>query len=228
VDSWDIMARFGSVHPDLPHAFFSDFAKMALDESKHFSLLTARLAALSPNTPYGSLPVHAGLWDSARTTFGSLRSRLAIIHLVHEARGLDVNPATIAKFARAGDTESVRSLEIIHADEVTHVTTGHRWFTWICSREGLDPVATFRDEVRRGFTGKIKGPFNAEAREMAGLTPDFYEDLVGEAELAVSSAGSVKMESGSNGAAVRVGYERCVTSNMHRFIFSYSATLALD
>ena len=56
---------------------------MALDESKHFSLLTARLAALSPSTPYGSLPVHAGLWESARVTFASLRARLAIIHLVH-------------------------------------------------------------------------------------------------------------------------------------------------
>ena len=84
--SWDITARFGPSHPELPPAFFSDFTKMALDESKHFTLLTARLAAISPTTPYGSMPVHAGLWDSARTTSASLRSRLAIIHLVHEAR----------------------------------------------------------------------------------------------------------------------------------------------
>jgi len=33
--SWDIMARFGPTHPNLPPAFFSDFTKMALDESKH-------------------------------------------------------------------------------------------------------------------------------------------------------------------------------------------------
>ena len=33
--SWDIMARFGPAHPDLPPAFFSDFTKMAFDESKH-------------------------------------------------------------------------------------------------------------------------------------------------------------------------------------------------
>ena len=32
---WDIIARFGPLHPELPPAFFSDFAKMALDESKH-------------------------------------------------------------------------------------------------------------------------------------------------------------------------------------------------
>ncbi|KAI0329484.1 DUF455-domain-containing protein [Cubamyces sp. BRFM 1775] len=180
--AWDIIARYGPSHPDLPPAFFADFTKMALDESKHFSLLTARLAALSPSTPYGSLPVHAGLWESARVTFPSLRARLAIIHLVHEARGLDVNPGTIEKFRRAGDLESVRVLETIHHDEVTHVTTGHRWFTWICAKQGVDPVQTFREEVRKGWRGDVKGPFNAEDREKAGLTPDFYENLRGEME----------------------------------------------
>ncbi|KAI0071363.1 DUF455-domain-containing protein [Panus rudis PR-1116 ss-1] len=180
--AWDIIARYGPKHPDLPPAFFSDFTKMALDESKHFTLLTSRLMALSPSTPYGSLPVHASLWDSARATFPSLRARLAIIHLVHEARGLDVNPGTIEKFRRAGDNESVDVLEIIHADEVTHVTAGHRWFTWMCEKDGVDPVKTFREEVRKGWKGDIKGPFNAEAREKAGMTPDFYENLRGEME----------------------------------------------
>ncbi|KAM5545839.1 hypothetical protein V8D89_000877 [Ganoderma adspersum] len=178
--AWDIIARYGPSHPDLPPAFFADFTKMALDESKHFSLLTARLAALSPATPYGSLPVHAGLWESAQATFASLRARLAIIHLVHEARGLDVNPGTIEKFRRAGDGESVRALETIHHDEVTHVTTGHRWFTWVCARQGVDPVKTFREEVKRGWRGDVKGPFNAVDREKAGLTPAFYENLKGE------------------------------------------------
>ncbi|TFY58651.1 hypothetical protein EVG20_g8069 [Dentipellis fragilis] len=180
--AWDIMARFGPTHPDLPPAFFSDFTKMALDESKHFSLLTSRMGVLASSTPYGSLPVHAALWSSARSTFPSLRARLAIIHLVHEARGLDVNPATIARFARAGDKDSVAALEIIHADEVTHVTTGHRWFSWICARDGVDPVTTFREEVRQGWSGDVKGPFNVEDREKAGMTRDFYEDLRGEME----------------------------------------------
>ncbi|KAH8105210.1 DUF455-domain-containing protein [Cristinia sonorae] len=180
--AWDIIARFGPLHPDLPPAFFSDFTKVALDESKHFSLLTARLSAISPSTPYGSMPVHASLWDSARTTFSSLRARLAIIHLVHEARGLDVNPGTIERFRRQGDDESVKVLEIIHADEVTHVTAGHRWFTWLCEKQGVDPVNTFREEVRRGWTGDVKGPFNVEAREKAGMTRDFYENLRGESK----------------------------------------------
>ncbi|ESK83010.1 rieske [Moniliophthora roreri MCA 2997] len=178
--AWDIMARFGPMHKDLPPAFFSDFAKMALDESKHFSLLVSRLNALG--TPYGTFPTHASLWDSARHTSKSFRSRLAIIHLVHEARGLDVSPTTIDKFRRAGDIDSVKVMEIIHADEVTHVTAGHRWFCWACEQNegGMDPVKAFREEVRTCWRGDIKGPFNVEDREKAGLAPEFYEDLKGE------------------------------------------------
>ncbi|KAI0049123.1 DUF455-domain-containing protein [Auriscalpium vulgare] len=208
--AWDIMARFGSAYPDLPPAFFSDFTKMALDESKHFSLLTARLGALSPSTPYGSLPVHAGLWESARTTFSSLRARLAIIHLVHEARGLDVNPQTIARFSRAGDAESVSALEVIHADEVTHVTTGHRWFTWVCARDGVDPVSTFREEVRRGWRGDVKGPFNVEDREKAGMTREFYEDLRGEMEWEDSAPGEAAVEKKPDNK-LEVAYERLMS-----------------
>jgi uncharacterized ferritin-like protein (DUF455 family) len=33
------------------------------------------------------MPVHASLWDSASITADSFKARLAIIHLVHEARG---------------------------------------------------------------------------------------------------------------------------------------------
>ncbi|KAG6906901.1 hypothetical protein DXG01_011456 [Tephrocybe rancida] len=186
--AWDIIARFGPSHPNMPPAFFSDFTKMALDESKHFTLLTSRLSAISPSTPYGTMPVHASLWESATVTSKSLRSRLAIIHLVHEARGLDVNPGTIERFRKAGDAESVKVMEVIHADEVTHVTSGHRWFTWVCEQEGVEPVQAFREEVKRGWRGDVKGPFNIEDREKAGMTRDFYEGLKGEMGLP-SSAG---------------------------------------
>jgi hypothetical protein len=93
---------------------------------------------------------------------------------------LDVNPGTIERFRRSGDKESVAVLEVVHADEVTHVTSGHRWFTWICEKDGIDPVNAFREEVRKGWRGEIKGPFNEEDRARAGLTKDFYEDLRGD------------------------------------------------
>lgn len=99
---------------------------------------------------------------------------------MHEARGLDFGPATIEKFRKSGDEETVAVLEIVHADEVTHVTAGHRWFSWICKNEGVDPIQTFREEVRRGWRGVIRGPFNEEDRAKAGMTKEFYTDLRGE------------------------------------------------
>ncbi|KAJ3509576.1 hypothetical protein NLJ89_g5151 [Agrocybe chaxingu] len=173
--AWDIIARFGPKHPDIPPAFFVDFTKMALDESKHFDL------TIDPIRQYACSRLSMGISHRHRT----LIPRAAChIHLVHEARGLDVNPATIERFRRAGDHDTVKVMEIIHADEVTHVTSGHRWFTWICAQanegKGVDPVEAFREEVKRGWRGEVKGPFNVADREKAGLTPRFYEDLRGE------------------------------------------------
>ncbi|OWZ35820.1 hypothetical protein C349_05036 [Cryptococcus neoformans var. grubii Br795] len=200
--AWDIIARFAHVEVNgerLPVEFFLDWAKVAEDEAKHYTLLARRLVEMGSyfgahtgkcydlHSPYtffaGHSPldlVHAGLWESATQTAGSLSARIAIIHLVAEARGIDMNPLTLAKLQAAGDAESSKVLEIIHADEITHVTTGHRWFTWLCAKQGLDPIATFRSEVETNFRGKIKGPFNTEDRLKAGLTPDFYEDLTGQ------------------------------------------------
>ncbi|RYP76966.1 hypothetical protein DL770_007140 [Monosporascus sp. CRB-9-2] len=161
----------------LPRTFFYDWLKVANDEAKHFSLLRARLEELGSH--FGALPVHHGLWESAVRTAHDLRARISVIALVHEARGLDVNPLTIEKFRNAGDMESVEALEVIHNDEITHVTTGHRWLTWICQQEGTDPVQVFRSKVQQFFRGAVKGPFNAEARQQAGMDPSYYKDLSG-------------------------------------------------
>lgn len=110
--AWDIIARAPELYAKarkgkspLPVQFFSDFVKVAEDEAKHFSLLQNRLHQMGAR--FGDLPVHHGLWDSARETMHSLDARLSIIHLVHEARGLDANPLTIKKFDNAGDKDSV-------------------------------------------------------------------------------------------------------------------------
>ncbi|KAI0377238.1 DUF455-domain-containing protein [Hypomontagnella monticulosa] len=184
----DIMIRFASFQTiardknglpqELPRTFFYDWLKVANDEAKHFSLLRARLEEMGSH--FGALPVHHGLWDSATRTAHDLRARISVIALVHEARGLDVNPMTIEKFRNAGDGESVDVLTIIHNDEITHVTTGHRWLTWICQQEDTDPVQVFRSSVQKHFRGAVKGPFNAEARQQAGMDKSYYEDLYGQ------------------------------------------------
>ena len=182
----DIMSRFSRFSTKttpplpLPRTFYYDWLKVANDEAKHFSLLRARLEDLGSS--FGALPVHHGLWESAALTAHDLRARISIIALVHEARGLDVNPMTINKFRSAGDRDSVETLETIHHDEITHVTTGHRWLSWICEQEGTDAVQVFRGNVKEYFKGAVKGPFNEEARLEAGMDKSYYEDLSGKRE----------------------------------------------
>lgn len=186
----DICVRFSTFHAEvnareLPRAFFHDWLKVANDEAKHFSFLRSRLEEMG--TYFGALPVHHGLWDSATATAHDLRARICVIALVHEARGLDVNPMTIDKFRKAGDTDSVGALEVIHNDEITHVTTGHRWLTWICEQEGTDPVQVFRSNVQMHFKSALKGPFNTEARLQAGMDQRYYENLEKSADVKVAS-----------------------------------------
>lgn len=178
----DICIRFSTFQTvkgskDLPRAYFYDWLKVASDEAKHFSLLRSRLEDLG--SYFGDLPVHHGLWQAAQETADDLLARISIVCLVHEARGLDVNPMTIQKFRKAGDALSVQAMEIIHNDEITHVTTGHRWLTWICGHEETDPVEVFRSNVQKHWRGAVRGPFNEEARMQAGMDPRYYSDLTG-------------------------------------------------
>lgn len=171
--AWDILARFDI--RDLPTEFFSDWIAVADDEARHFELLSARLADFG--AAYGDLPAHGGLWEAAEETAHDLLARLAVVPLVLEARALDVTPGTVANLMRAGDTATAAILTALLDDEIRHVAAGRRWFELVCAARGLAPVATYHQLVQRHFRAALRPPFNADARNAAGLTPDFYEPL---------------------------------------------------
>ncbi len=170
---WDVVARFRSV--SFPRGFYDDWAKAADEESKHFQLLSERLAAMGAQ--YGDLPAHAGMWRSAEATKEDVIGRLAVVPMVLEARGLDVTPNMISLFRDAGDEETAAALEVIYAEEVGHVAYGSKWFHFLCGRRDCDPKATFHTLVRRYFDGVLKPPFNDQKRTEAGLPLDFYWPL---------------------------------------------------
>ena len=171
--AWDLIARFAD--EDLPRAFFDDWVAVADEEATHHGLLAERLAELDAS--YGDLPAHDGLWEAATVTADDFLARLAVVPLVLEARGLDVTPAMIGRLERAGDHESATVLRRIYQDEIAHVAAGRRWLAWACARDGLRPVETYHDRVRRYFKGALKPPFNDDARAQAGLPPAFYAPL---------------------------------------------------
>uniref|UniRef100_A0A0A9FC34 Uncharacterized protein n=1 Tax=Arundo donax TaxID=35708 RepID=A0A0A9FC34_ARUDO len=138
--SWDIVARFGAPMR-MPREFFDDFTRVAQDEGRHYTVLSARMRELGSH--YGALPAHDGLWDSAMRTSHCLLARLAVEHCVHEARGLDVLPTTISRFRAGGDEQTAKILEdVIYPEEITHCAAGVRWFRYLCLRSRKDDPIT--------------------------------------------------------------------------------------
>lgn len=175
--AWDIVARFAA---QFPTAFAADWLKVAAEEAEHFALLAARLADLG--AAYGDLPAHDGLWQSSQETAGDALARLAVIPMVHEARGLDVTPMMIGKLRAVEDEASAQVLERIYRDEIGHVAIGNRWFLWLAAERGLDdPRAAWQSLVRQHFRGALKPPFNDAARSTAGFPGDWYAPLAPDA-----------------------------------------------
>ncbi|MCA1199975.1 ferritin-like domain-containing protein [Sphingomonas sp. R647] len=170
--AFDMVGRFGG---QFPRAFTDDWMKVGADEAMHFALLDRRLKQLGSH--YGEMPAHAGLWEAAVATAGDAAARLAVVPMVLEARGLDVTPATIARFKSAGDLPTAAILGRIFNDEIVHVAAGTRWFESLCVARGIDSRQEWRALLGRYFAGTVKPPFNDSARESAGLTRDYYESL---------------------------------------------------
>ena len=172
--AFDLIGRF--VDAPLEDDFITDWMRVGADEARHFLMLADRLVELDMD--YGDLPAHDGLWQAAFDTRHNLLARLSIVPLVLEARGLDVTPAMMEKFQRAGDEKSARMLSIIYEDEKTHVFAGSKWFLRLCNDDGLDPAECFGKQLKNHFGGALKPPFNIEARDEAGLPRKFYVDAV--------------------------------------------------
>lgn len=171
--AFDMAGRFGG---GMPRTFVDDWIGVGADEAMHFALLDRRLRALGSG--YGALPAHGGLWEAAAETGHDLAARLAVVPMVLEARGLDVTPATVAAFERAGDHRSAAILGRIYRDEIRHVAAGVRWFQEICESRQLSPVTHWADLVGRHFRGGLKPPFNDSARGEAGLSREYYLGVV--------------------------------------------------
>lgn len=167
--AFDLLGRFGA---GFPAGFVDDWMRVGAEEAMHFALLDRRLRGLGSH--YGALPAHDGLWQAADATAGDALARLAVVPMVLEARGLDITPATIARFEAVGDVASARILGRILNDEVRHVAAGTRWFHFGCEKAGFEPVAHWRMLVATHFRGVLKPPFNDSARAQAGLTRAFY------------------------------------------------------
>jgi uncharacterized ferritin-like protein (DUF455 family) len=210
--TWDLIARFGwspetwqpagaaAAGAALPRAFFDDWVRVAGEEAVHFSRWHARLAELG--AAYGDYPAHGSLWESAEDTAHSLAARLAVVHCVHEGRGLDVAATLRAKLAAGGDEASAAILTRNLAEEVTHVAAGVRWLTQLCAWGGQpSPIPTFHALVRRHFHGALRPPFAVAERGVAGMSEEWYMPLCAAAAAAGAGSAGAEPLSATSGTA---------------------------
>lgn len=161
--AWDAVQRFIA----MPSEFARDWARVADDEARHFTMLRRRLRALGHD--YGDFPAHDGLWAMAQATAGDVLARMALVPRVLEARGLDVTPGMIERLRRAGDDATADCLEVILREEVEHVAIGSRWFRWLCAERGLPPLETYFRLLDEHLRGGVRCPLNRPARLAAGF-----------------------------------------------------------
>lgn len=169
--AWDAVYRF----PGMPDDYYRDWASVAADEVRHFSLLQTRLEQLGYQ--YGDLPAHNGLWQAAVATEHDVMVRMALVPRVLEARGLDVTPGMIERLSRVGDPDTVAALELILREEVRHVAIGSHWFAYLCGQRRIEPRSTFLDLLQHSAGALPRGPFNVSARLAAGFSPEELEAL---------------------------------------------------
>ena len=151
----------------MPDAFVSDWLLVASEEAKHFNLLNQYL--IDQGSFYGAFDAHNGLWEMVCKTRDDVLHRMALVPRVMEARGLDVTPGMIKRFSNIDDQQAVEILQVIYRDEVGHVRIGNHWFGYLCEQRGLILVDTFRELVDIYLPGKLRGPFNWQARLEAGF-----------------------------------------------------------
>jgi uncharacterized ferritin-like protein (DUF455 family) len=158
-------------YADMPQAYYTDWARVAAEEALHFSLLSKQLHSMGYH--YGHYPAHTGLWDMAEKTAGNITARMALVPRTLEARGLDATPPMQAKLRKVGSRDAMNTVAILDTilhDEVGHVAIGNQWYRWLCARDGLEPVAHFKQLLVQYQAPRAKPPFNEAARRMAGFT----------------------------------------------------------
>ena len=152
----------------MPADWYLDWASVASEEAKHFSLLSDELGRRGHR--YGDFDAHDGLWEMAMKTRDDPLPRMALVPRLMEARGLDVTPIIRRKLEQAGDAQACAILDVILRDEVGHVAIGNHWYALLCRREGLEPETAWDALARRYGASAPKAPFNVEARLRAGFT----------------------------------------------------------
>lgn len=167
----DAMWRFN----EMPEQYYVDWLRVAKEEAYHFTLVNDYIQSFG--YVYGDFPAHNGLWEMVERTKDAVIARMALVPRTMEARGLDAVPLIRDRFEQIREVGAVNILEIILRDEIGHVAIGNRWFNYLCERDHLSPISTYKNLAEQYRAPKLKKPFNLEARRRAGFTDEELSQL---------------------------------------------------
>ena len=164
--------------PEMPPKYYEDWLKVAKEEAFHFSLVEGYLQSFGFS--YGDFLAHNSLWEMVERTSDAVIARMALVPRTMEARGLDAVPKIRDRFKQIKDAKAVEILEIILRDEVGHVAIGNYWFNFLCNTQNISPITTYRELAKRYCAPVLRGPFNMQARKLAGFSDEELSLLVSE------------------------------------------------
>jgi uncharacterized ferritin-like protein (DUF455 family) len=167
--AWALLA-----FPDAPRPFRAGLVGILRDEQRHARMYLARLEA--HGLRFGDCPVTGHFWgklDQMRTPIGFV----CAMGLTFENANLDF-AGEYARAARAaGDLETARVLDEVHADEIGHVRFAWTWLGKLAPDR--DPWEAYNATVRFPLgPARARGAtFDAEARTRAGIDDAFVAAL---------------------------------------------------
>ena len=156
----------------LPREYYDDWLEVAGDEIRHFLMLEKLLKELG--SFYGAVPVHNALFEASQKT-QTLLERMAVVPRYLEANGLDATPMILNKLKKLPKNELclqiIEVLEVILAEEISHVKKGDVWYGFACKQASLTQDIYFeiiKKYYPRGFLRA--DDLNIEARKEAGFS----------------------------------------------------------
>jgi len=158
---------------NLPKSYYDDWLEVAEDEIRHFLMLEKLLKEL--NSSYGDVAVHNALFEASQKTADSFLERMAVVPRYLEANGLDATPMILQKLKKLPKSvmvdKIIENLEIILAEEISHVHKGDVWFAYACKHEGVGKEIYF-DIIEKYYPRGFLRPnnLNLNARKEAGFS----------------------------------------------------------
>lgn len=151
--------------------YYSDIVDVIDDECRHLIALHQILDDSGWGFP--SLPVNNNILRDLERTRDCLKDRIAMISLVHEAKGLDAGHRLIEKAKKVGCRRTQEVVEMIIKEERQHVRFGVKWFSRLCLEEGKDPKSEYIQFLKRRNVTLYPQSMDFDARNEANFPRDW-------------------------------------------------------